>query len=178
MQTLINDLLNYSRVAVTVDDFRLTDTEEIIHQTLSNLKALIKENSAVITHDPLPGVMADPGQLLQLFQNLISNAIKFRKPEVPPKIHISARKDEESNEYVFSVQDNGIGMDPQYAKRIFIIFQRLHARNEYSGTGIGLAVSKKVVERHGGHIWVKSKPGKGSVFYFTIPPKKTLKTNS
>jgi PAS domain S-box-containing protein len=172
MQTLINDLLNYSRVRVTGDNFKLIDTEEIIHQTLSNLKALIKENSAVITHDPLPRVMADPGQLLQLFQNLIGNAIKFRKPEIPPKIHVSARKNEKNNEYVFSVQDNGIGMDPQYAKRIFTIFQRLHTQDEYAGTGIGLAVSKKVVEMHGGRIWVESKPGKGSVFYFTIPIKK------
>ena len=117
----------------------------------------------------LPTVIADKSQLNQLFQNLIGNAIKFKKPDEPPKIHISARKDEEKDEYVFSVSDNGIGMEPQYAERIFVIFQRLHTREVYKGTGIGLAIVKRIVERHGGHIWVESSFGVGSTFYFTIP---------
>lgn len=177
MQSLINDLLNYSRVATRGKEFKLTDVGDIIGDTLSNLRAAISENNAEITHDELPEIMADKRQMTQLFQNLIGNAIKFKKPEVLPKIHISARKDENKNEYVFSVRDNGIGIETQYLERIFIIFQRLHTRDEYSGTGIGLAVSKKIVERHGGKIWVESEPNAGSVFYFTIPyksPKKDI----
>jgi light-regulated signal transduction histidine kinase (bacteriophytochrome) len=111
--------------------------------------------------------MADKSQLVQLFQNLIGNALEFRKPDESPKIHISAHK--EDNEYLFSVNDNGIGMEPQYKERIFIIFQRLHTIDVYNGTGIGLSVAKKIVERHGGHIWVESELGEGSTFYFTIP---------
>ncbi|MGB9978507.1 PAS domain-containing sensor histidine kinase [Methanobacterium sp.] len=172
MQTLINDLLNYSRVATRGKEFELTDTEEILENTKSNLYASIKENSAEITSENLPEIMADKRQMIQLFQNLIGNAIKFKKPEIPPKIHIKAHKDEDRNEYVFSVKDNGIGMEPQYAERIFIIFQRLHTRDEYEGTGIGLAVSKRIVERHGGHIWVESEPSAGSTFYFTLPIKR------
>jgi light-regulated signal transduction histidine kinase (bacteriophytochrome) len=169
MQTLINDLLNYSRVATRGKEFELTNTEEILENTKFNLYASIKENSAQITHENLPKIMADKRQMIQLFQNLIGNAIKFKKPDEPPKIHIKARKDKNRNEHVFSVHDNGIGMDPQYAERIFIIFQRLHTQDEYEGTGIGLAVSKRIVERHGGHIWVESEPGAGSTFYFTLP---------
>ena len=169
MQTLINDLLNYSRVATRGKEFELINTEEILENTKSNLYASIKENNAEITHENLPEIMADKRQMIQLFQNLIGNAIKFKKSEISPKINIKARKDENRNEYVFSVADNGIGMDPQYAERIFIIFQRLHTLDEYEGTGIGLAVSKRIVERHGGHIWVESKPSVGSTFYFTLP---------
>ena len=169
MQTLINDLLNYSRVATRGKEFELTNTEEILENTKSNLYASIHENNAEISHENLPKIMADKRQMIQLFQNLIGNAIKFRKPEISPKINIKARKDENRKEYVFSVADNGIGMDPQYAERIFIIFQRLHTQDEYEGTGIGLAVSKRIVERHGGNIWVESKPSVGSTFYFTLP---------
>lgn len=169
MQTLINDLLNYSRVATRGKEFELTSTEEILKHTKSNLYAAINENNAEITHENLPKIIADKRQMIQLFQNLIGNAIKFRKPEITPKIHIKARKDENKNEYIFSVQDNGIGMEPQYAERIFIIFQRLHTMEEYEGTGIGLAVSKRIIERHGGQIWVESKPSAGSIFYFTLP---------
>jgi light-regulated signal transduction histidine kinase (bacteriophytochrome) len=122
--------------------------------------------------------MADKRQMIQLFQNLIGNAIKFKKPDEPPKIHIKARKDKNRNEHVFSVRDNGIGMDQQYAERIFIIFQRLHTQDEYEGTGIGLAVSKRIVERHGGHIWVESEPSTGSTFYFTIPERSLQKSQN
>jgi len=122
-----------------------------------------------VTHDPLPEVMADPIQLSQLLQNLISNAIKFRREE-KPSIHISALRKEK--EWVFSVSDNGIGIPAEYSEGIFEIFQRLHNKKEYPGTGIGLATCKKIVERHGGHIWVESEPGEGSTFYFTIPDKE------
>jgi len=167
MQTLINDLLNYSRVATKKKEIELIDIEEVFNSVLNNLNTAIYENDAEITYENLPKIMAEPGQMIQLFQNLIGNAIKFRKLEIPPKIHIKAHKDK--NEYIFSVADNGIGMEPQYAERIFTIFQRLHTKEEYEGTGIGLAISKRVVELHGGRIWVESELGKGSTFYFTIP---------
>ncbi|MGZ7116827.1 MAG: sensor histidine kinase, partial [Methanobacterium sp.] len=169
MQTLINDLLQYSRVTTQAKEFQSVDVNEVLETVLSNLKTSIDENNAEITVDKHPTVMADDSQLVQLFQNLIGNAIKFKKVEEPPRIHISARKDEDNNEYVFSVADNGIGMEPQYAERIFVIFQRLHTMDIYKGTGIGLSVAKKIVERHGGHIWVESEFGVCSVFYFTIP---------
>lgn len=169
MQQLINDLLEYSRVTTKGKEFELVYVNEVLNIVLSNLKISIDENNVKIIYDSLPTVNADSSQLVQLFQNIIGNAIKFRKPNEPPKIHITARKDEERNEYVFSVSDNGIGMEPQYAERIFIIFQRLHTREVYSGTGIGLSIAKRIIERHGGHIWVESKYGKGSTFNFTLP---------
>lgn len=172
MQTLINDLLNYSRVATRGKEFELIDTKEVLENTMSNLYAAIKENSAEITHENLPKIMADKRQMIQLFQNLVGNSIKFKKQEVSPKIHIKATKDENKKEYIFSIQDNGIGIDKQYMERIFIIFQRLHTRDEYEGTGIGLAVSKRIVERHGGNIWVESEPNNGSTFYFTLPNQR------
>ncbi len=171
MQILINDLLDYSRVTTKGKEFKPTDIEEIFKNVITNLHAAISANKAKITHDELPVVNADSGQLLQLFQNLIGNAIKFKKENESPEIHISARKEE--NEYVFSVQDNGIGIEEEYLKRIFTIFQRLHTREEYGGTGIGLAVAKKIVERHGGCIWIESEYGKGSTFYFTISSQKS-----
>ena len=166
MQRLINDLLAYSRVGTRAKGFEPTDCTAVLDQALANLKAAIEKSGAVVTHDPLPTVMADKLQLVQLFQNLIGNAIKFHV-EKPPRIHVSA--EQKGNEWVFSVRDNGIGIDPQYAERIFVIFQRLHTREEYPGTGIGLAICKKIVERRGGRIWVESQPGTGSTFYFTIP---------
>jgi PAS domain S-box-containing protein len=231
MQTLINDLLDYSRVTTRGQPFVLVDCADILDRAIANLKIAIEDAGAIITHDTLPTVIADPTQLTQVFQNLIANAIKFRR-EIPSQIHIGvarelgvggvgeqgSRGDEgdegdvasasrrvgdkgESSQspvpnpqspipspqspipnpqspvpnpqspaqWLFSVRDNGIGIEPQYTERIFAIFQRLHGRSKYPGTGIGLAICKKIIERHGGHIWVESQPGQGSVFYFTIP---------
>jgi light-regulated signal transduction histidine kinase (bacteriophytochrome) len=166
MQNLIIDLLEYSRVGTGDNEPESIDCEFILNKVLSDIKAVIKENNATISHDPLPEVMADSTQIVQVFQNLIINGIKFHGEEAP-KIHISAEKI--ANEWVFSVQDNGIGIDPQYSERIFEIFKRLNSRDRYPGTGMGLAICKKIVERHGGRIWVESKLGKGSTFYFTLP---------
>jgi PAS domain S-box-containing protein len=166
MQNLIIDLLEYSRVGTVDEEPESIDCEFILDKVLSNIKAVIKENNATISHDPLPEVMADSTQLVQVFQNLILNGIKFHGEETP-KIHIAAEK--KASEWVFSVQDNGIGIDPQYSERIFEIFKRLNSRERYPGTGIGLAICKKIIERHGGRIWVESELGKGSTFYFTLP---------
>lgn len=171
MKQQINDLLGYSRVATAGKEFEKVDTNSILNQATANLKSAIDENNAEITHDPLPNVIGDRDQLSRVFQNLIGNAIKYRKPDEPPKIHISAHENKGNNEYVFSVSDNGIGIKKEYLDRIFIVFQRLHTKDEYKGTGIGLSVVKKVIERHGGYIWVESEYGKGSTFYFTIPIK-------
>ncbi|MBN1526638.1 MAG: PAS domain S-box protein [Candidatus Omnitrophica bacterium] len=168
MQKLINDLLAYSRVGTRGKEFVPTDCEGVLSQVMVNLQALIKEAGAVITHDHLPTVTADSSQLVQLLQNLVGNAIKFRSKK-EPRIHIKAEKNE--NEWVFAVADNGIGIEEQYFERIFLIFQRLHTKEEYPGTGIGLAICKKIVERHGGRIWVESRFGAGSTFYFTLPAK-------
>jgi light-regulated signal transduction histidine kinase (bacteriophytochrome) len=146
--------------------FERVDCNGVLEEALSNLRVAVEENRAVVTHDPLPTVMADGGQLGQLFQNLIGNAIKFRGKE-PPQVYVSAER--RTGEWLFSVRDNGIGVDPQYAERIFVIFQRLHNREEYPGTGIGLALCKKIVERHGGRIWVASQTGQGATFHFTLP---------
>ncbi len=166
MQRLINDLLAYSRVTSHGQTFERTDCQALVRDVLMNLRVAIEESRAVVTYDRLPAVRADGGQLGQVFQNLVGNAIKFRGRE-PPRVHISAVRREA--EWLFAVRDNGIGIDPQYAERIFIIFQRLHNRAEYPGTGIGLAICKKIVERHGGRIWVESETGKGATFYFTLP---------
>ncbi|MCD4845000.1 MAG: PAS domain S-box protein [Methanosarcinales archaeon] len=166
MQTLIDDLLIFSRVGTQGKSFEPTNCETVLEQVLINLKMAIGDSYAMITHDPLPTIMADGSQLTQLLQNLISNAIKFQGDETP-RIHISA--EQKDDEWEFSVADNGIGIKPEFFDRIFVIFQRLHSREEYSGTGIGLAVCKKIVERHGGRIWVESVPGKGTTFFFTIP---------
>jgi len=170
MKALIQDLLTYSRVGTQGKSFRPIDCELILAQTVRNLRAAIADVGATITHDPLPSVSGDDAQLLQVFQNLIQNAVKFRRAE-PPRIHVSAVK--EKNEWIFSVRDNGIGIESQHYGRIFVIFQRLHKRSQYEGTGMGLAIVKKVVERHQGRIWVESEPGKGATFYFTIPDRTT-----
>jgi PAS domain S-box-containing protein len=166
MQRLINDLLAYSRVNTQGKEFAAVDCERLLEVALSNLKPSIEEAHAVITHDPLPTVQGDETQMGQLFQNLVGNAIKFHGSD-PPRIHLAAQP--QAGGWRFSVQDNGIGIEPENASRIFVIFQRLHTREEYPGTGMGLAISKKVVERHGGRIWVESQPGKGSTFLFTLP---------
>ncbi len=166
MQTLINDLLAFSRVGTRGKDPAPTDCEAVLDRALFNLQASIGESGAEVTHDPLPTVMADDVQLAQVFQNLVGNALKFRGDQ-PPRIHVTAERD--GTTWRFSVRDNGIGIDPGYADRIFVIFQRLHGREQYPGTGIGLSICKKVVERHGGRIWVESEPGRGATFFFTVP---------
>ena len=167
MQTLINDLLAYSRVGTRGKPFAPVDCQAILQDAKENLKAAIAESGAVITHDALPTVTGDRTQLTQLFQNLFSNAIKFRRAGESPRIHVSAELQDDL--WQLSVRDNGSGIDPQFFDRIFIIFQRLHGRDEYPGTGIGLAICKKIVERHGGRMWVESEQGRGSTFHFTIP---------
>ncbi len=168
MKMLINDLLAYSRVGTRGKDFTFIDCEEVLERVLSTLQISIEESRGKVTHDPLPKLMADDVQLESLFQNLVGNAIKFHGKK-PPRIHVGV--EQKGKEWVFSVSDNGIGIDPQYFERIFIIFQRLHNQKDYAGTGIGLAISKRIVERHGGCIWIESQPGKGSTFYFTLPIK-------
>ena len=166
MQVLIKDLLAYSQVGTMGKTFKLTICSVALEQSIYNLHTAIEESGAEITYDSLPTVSADTSQLTRLFQNLIGNAIKFRGEE-RLKIHITA--EQKGNEWIFSIRDNGIGIDPKFFDRIFVVFQRLHTREEYEGTGIGLAVCKKIVERHGGRIWVESKQGKGTTFYFTMP---------
>lgn len=165
MQILLYDLLEYSRVGTRGKPFVLANSQDIVEQAMANLKVAIEESGALVTYGTLPTVMADEGQLVRLFQNLIANAIKFRRQD-PPRIHISAKR--RYNVVIFSVRDNGIGIDPQHFQSIFEIFRRLHTRDEYPGTGMGLAICKKIVERHGGRISVQSQPGVGSTFDFTI----------
>ncbi len=168
MQRMINGILAYSRAGLSVKPFELTDCEAVINQALDNLKIAIKESCAIVTHDRLPSVIADSSQMITLIQNLLTNAIKFHKETA--RIHVSAKQ--KRNEWIFSVQDNGIGISPEFIDRIFVLFYRLHSRDAYPGSGIGLATCKKIVERHGGRIWVESKLGKGSTFYFTLPTKR------
>lgn len=168
MQTLIQDLLAYSRLNTRRKFLAPTDCGMALDKALTNLRAPVEESGAVITRDPLPTVLADASQIAQLFQNLIGNAIKYRS-ERPPRIHISAAT--QGDRWTFTVRDNGIGIEQQYAERIFVIFQRLHSRKEYPGTGIGLAVCKKIVENHRGTIWMESTPGQGSTFFFSLPAK-------
>jgi signal transduction histidine kinase len=169
MQSLISGLLEYSRVGTQGKEPQKVNSKEALDEALSRLQASIKETGAEITADGLPVIYFDDVQLSQLFQNLIGNAIKFRGEQSPRINIIAVRKD---GEWQFAVSDNGIGIEPQYAERIFMIFQRLHSREKYPGTGIGLSICKKIVERHNGKIWVESKPGNGSTFYFTVPIKE------
>ncbi len=166
MMLLINDLLAFSRVGSQRKEVKKTDCSLILEELFQDLKLVIQENKASITHDPLPTIMSDELQVRQLFQNLIGNAIKF-KGDKRPEIHVGVER--ENNEWKFSVRDNGIGIDLKQSDRIFVIFQRLHSRDKYPGTGIGLAISKKIVERHNGRIWIESKLGQGTTFFFTIP---------
>lgn len=166
MQRLIQDLLAYSRVGSKGKDLLDTSSEDALGQALLNLRGAIEDSAAVVTHDPLPAVMADEMQLVQLFQNLVGNAIKYQSAGVP-RVHVAARN-ADGNRWIFSVKDNGLGIDPQYFDRIFGMFQRLHKREEFAGTGIGLAICKKIVERHGGQISVESEPGLGATFTFAL----------
>jgi PAS domain S-box-containing protein len=170
MQNLINDLLAYSRVGTRGSGFMPVSAEFLLEEAKANLQLTIEESGARITQDALPVVHGDPVQLASVFQNLLGNAIKFHGSE-PPCIHISAQQ--EAEHWIFSVRDNGMGIDPQFAERIFIIFQRLNDRTRYPGTGIGLAICKRIILRHGGRIWVQSEPGQGAVFYFTLPVVNT-----
>jgi light-regulated signal transduction histidine kinase (bacteriophytochrome) len=166
MQRLINDLLAYSRVGSQGQDLAPTQSGEIAREATQQLRSAIEETGATVTFGELPIVNADATQLGQLFQNLIGNAIKFHG-EQPPRVHVEAQQ--AAAEWVFSVADNGIGLEPEYAERIFVLFQRLHSIDHYQGTGIGLAICKRIVERHGGRIWVEGEPGRGSTFFFTLP---------
>ena len=167
MQRLIQDLLAYSRVGTRGMNLADTSTEEVLEHALTNLRGAIEESGAKVTHDPLPTLVADKLQLTQLFQNVIGNAIKYHGKE-PPTVHVAAHKNG-GKDWIFSMRDNGIGIAPEYFDKIFVMFQRLHGREEFSGTGIGLTVCKKIAERHGGRMWVESIPGSGSIFYFAIP---------
>jgi len=166
MQRLIQDLLTYSRVGKRGLELLGISSDDALRQALANLSGAVEESGAVVTHGPLPEVMADEVQLVQLFQNLIGNAIKYRGTEVP-HIHISAVKNG-APKWLFSVKDNGLGIEPQYFERIFGMFQRLHKRDEFDGTGMGLAICKKIVERHGGAVSLESQPGHGSTFRFDL----------
>lgn len=166
MQQMIIDLLEYSRIGKP-GVYVQVNIEELVDHVLLNLKGLIERNQAEVTYDPLPILIVEKDYLDRVFQNLIGNAIKFRKPEEPPKVHISSKKD--GNEYIFSVSDNGIGIEEKYFERIFTIFQRLHSRDKYEGSGMGLAIIKKIIESHKGRIWIESLHGVGSTFYFTLP---------
>jgi signal transduction histidine kinase len=166
MQSLVRDLLTFSRVGSRGCEMVVTDLNQVVEQTLTNFEVAIKECGAVVESDRLPKVVGDEAQLVQLFQNLVGNAIKFHGA-TQPEVRISASR--QSGEWVFSVSDNGVGFDPKYTDRVFVIFKRLHSREEYPGTGIGLAIAKKIVERHGGRIWAESQPGRGTTISFTLP---------
>ena len=166
MQRLIEDLLAYSRIGTKGKDLSETSAEDALTDALLNLRGSIEESGAVVTHDPLPEVMADATQLSQLFQNLVGNGVKYHSGAFP-QVHVSASPHGPAN-WRFSVKDNGLGIEPQYFERIFGGFQRLHGRGEFAGTGIGLALCKKIVERHGGSLWVESDPGNGSTFSFSM----------
>jgi len=166
MSQLLKALLDYSRVSTRGNPLQTVESETVLETALQNLKIVLEETKGTVTHDPLPVIIADETQMVQLFQNLICNGLKFHGPQ-PPLIQVSAKQ--EGTNWIFSFQDNGIGIDPQYFEKIFVIFQRLHTRDKYPGMGIGLAIAKKIVEQHGGRIWVESEKEKGSTFYFTVP---------
>jgi PAS domain S-box-containing protein len=166
MQMLVTDLLAYSRTGRSELRLEPTNLNEVLKQVVGDLEVAIRDGNAMVTYDTLPTLVVDASQMAQLFQNLIGNAIKFHGQDTP-RVHVGVEKVDSG--WVFGVRDNGIGIEPEYAERIFLIFQRLHTRSEYPGSGIGLAICKRVVERHGGRIWVESEPGKGTTFYFVIP---------
>jgi light-regulated signal transduction histidine kinase (bacteriophytochrome) len=167
MSDLVQDLLTYSRVGSREARHQPVPCQAAMEMAMANLDLSIAEAKAQVTHDELPTVMAEPTQLAQLFQNLIGNAVKFRREGLAPAVHVGARRD--GANWLLWVKDNGIGIDPQFHEKVFLVFQRLHGRAKYAGTGIGLAICKRIVEQHGGRIWVESKPGEGATFYFTLP---------
>jgi light-regulated signal transduction histidine kinase (bacteriophytochrome) len=169
LQESIEDLLSYSRLESDVHVFKTVPCRSVFDAAVLLLDAPIQETAARITCDDLPIVMGDHSQLIQLMQNLVGNALKYRGDKAP-EVHVSAER--KGNDWVFSVRDNGIGILPKYRERIFEVFQRLHSQRKYPGTGIGLAICRRVVNLHGGTIWVESEPGRGSIFYFTIPEKE------
>lgn len=176
MSALLHDLYVYSRVGTEEKPFSAVELGSLLRGAVENLKELIDENGAIVTNDELPWADGDDIQLVQLFQNLIANAIKFRKNDATPRIHVSVQCKE--GEWVVGIRDNGIGIEPRHYEHIFAIFQRLHSADEYPGTGLGLALCRKIVSRHGGRIWVESIPGQGSIFYFTIPVRVKLRHES
>jgi light-regulated signal transduction histidine kinase (bacteriophytochrome) len=165
MKRLIDDLLSYSRITTRSRAPELIDAESVFEEVTTNLFRAIAEKQAIVTRDDLPTKVVDQTHLVQVFQNLISNALKFC--DDTPRIHVGA--EQQGRDWVFSVSDNGLGIAPEHRERVFQVFQRLHGRNKYTGTGIGLAICKKIVEQYGGRIWVESEPGKGSTFFFTLP---------
>jgi PAS domain S-box-containing protein len=169
MQELINDLLTYSRVGSRALELRAVNTNHIVDRVIGDLGGAIRDSAGRVSRGDLPTLYADATQMEQLFQNLIANGIKFHRPDVPPEVHVSARRSAPG--WTFAVTDNGIGIEPQYLERIFVLFQRLHSRAEYPGTGIGLAICKKIVERHGGTLTVHSEPKQGTTFEFTLPER-------
>lgn len=171
MQTLISDLLLYSRAGTQAVSKHLISFEDVLRKALDNLSIAIRENAAVVRHGDLPQIEADETKLIQVMQNLVGNAIKFRRSGIPPEITISASRN--GDEWLFTVADNGIGFDPKYHDKIFQVFQRLHGIGMYPGNGIGLAISRRIVEHHGGRLWARSEPGAGSQFFFTLPAAKT-----
>jgi light-regulated signal transduction histidine kinase (bacteriophytochrome) len=170
MSLLIGGLLEYSRAGRDETTPVVVSSEQALERAMFNLRVVIEECGAAVSHDPLPEVVADTDQLVQIFQNLLGNALKFRAPGVAPRVHVTAAR--RGDDWLFGVADNGIGIAPQHAERVFVIFQRLHERAHYPGTGIGLAICKKVVERRGGRIWVESEPGRGATFRFTLPASR------
>jgi PAS domain S-box-containing protein len=172
MSALVIDLLAYARVRTELDRPSSYSLDQDLETALSSLQVLIEESGAVVTHDPLPEIQADQGQIVRLFQNLVGNGVKYRRPDVAPVIHITSERinsERKDSHWLVSVRDNGIGFDPKYSKDIFAPFKRLHTRDKYPGTGVGLAICRRIVENHGGRIWAESVPGQGTTFYFTLP---------
>ena len=167
MSALVQNLLLYARVQTERDRPASSSLDEVLETALSQLKIAIEECDVIVTHDPLPEIPADQGQMVRLFQNLVGNALKYRKTDLRPEVHVSARED--GAYWILSVRDNGIGFDQQDAAKIFMPFTRLHSRNEFPGTGVGLAICRRIVENHGGRIWADSKAGEGATFHFSLP---------
>jgi light-regulated signal transduction histidine kinase (bacteriophytochrome) len=175
MHTLVNDLRTYSNVGAAKKPREWTDMEDVLSGALANLNLVIRDTKASVTHDPLPTIWAERTRMIQLFQNIIDNALKFRRKDVVPKIHISVVPIPDEGMWRFAIQDNGIGIAPEYFGKIFVLFERLHGRDTIPGTGLGLALCKRIVEEHGGRIWVESEMGKGSTFYVTLHEREIVR---